>query len=260
MGKYLLCLLLALVTLTGFALAVEVTVDGETLPVPSVAVRGTTYTPLTPLLEALGGWETAWDPAGRAASSETDLFSLTVTEGSANALADGEAYPLSGSVFLTGGRTYVPLRSLCNLLGATVDFTGWDAPIAVTSSQAGSYSGDDLYWLARIISAESGGESLLGQIAVGNVVLNRVASSEFPGTIRGVIFDTKDAVQFEPVSNGTIYDTPTDLSVLAAKLTLNGTAAVEGCLYFFNPSLSQGTWIRQNRSYALTIGCHRFYR
>ena len=54
-----------------------------------------------------------------------------------------------------------------------------------------SYNEDDVYWLSRIISAESRGEPLEGQIAVGNVVLNRVRSSAYPNTIYGVIFDRK---------------------------------------------------------------------
>ena len=40
---------------------------------------------------------------------------------------------------------------------------------------------------------------------------------------------------------------------------LAGTDIVGGCLYFYAPALSQGTWIRANRTYYTTIGCHRFY-
>ena len=96
-------------------------------------------------------------------------------------------------------------------------------------------------------------------IAVGNVVLNRVRSAEFPESIRAVVFDRKDGVQFEPVSNGSVYDEPTARSVLAAKAALAGTDIVGGCLYFYAPALSQGTWIKNNRTYYTTIGCHRFY-
>ena len=141
-----------------------------------------------------------------------------------------------------------------------MNFRGWDSPISVTTGHAIPYTDEDLYWLSRVISAESQGESLYGQIAVGNVVLNRVASPEFPGTIRSVVFDTKNAVQFEPISNGTIYLAPTEKSILAARLVLNGTRCVDDCLYFFSPALSEGTWIRENREYFATIGCHRFYR
>ena len=67
-------------------------------------------------------------------------------------------------------------------------------------------------------------------------------------------------MQFEPVSNGTIYNAPTAQSVLAARLALNGTDMVGDCLYFFAPALSPGTWIRENAEYHTTIGCHQFYR
>ena len=67
-------------------------------------------------------------------------------------------------------------------------------------------------------------------------------------------------MQFEPVSNQTIYDEPTEQSVLAARLALAGVDAAGESLYFFNPDLSQGTWVRANRPYYATIGCHRFYR
>lgn len=233
--------------------------DGEILPGESFAQDGVTYVPLAPFLEALGGWETAWDAGGRAACAETELFSLTVPVQRSHVLADGYPYDISADTLVRSGSTYVPLRSLADLLGAQVEFVDWSSPVAVQSSQAPACTEEDLYWLSRIISAESRGESLLGQVAVGNVILNRVASEEFPDTIRDVIFDRRDAVQFEPVANQTIYQEPTAQSVLAARLALNGTNAVGSCLYFFNPSLSKGLWIRQNRAYFGSIGCHAFY-
>ena len=47
--------------------------------------------------------------------------------------------------------------------------------------------------------------------------------------------------------------------MIAAKAALAGTDIVGGCLYFYAPALSQGTWIKNNRTYYTTIGCHRFY-
>lgn len=236
------------------------TVDGETLSGAAFAREGVTYAPLVPLLDALGGWETTWDPSSRTASAETALFDLDVPVGRSHVLADGFPFSLSAGTLVWGGRTYVPLRSVANLLGAQVDFAGWDSPVEVRTAPAQDYTQEDLYWLSRIISAESRGESLRGQVAVGNVILNRVASGQFPDTIRDVIFDRKDAVQFEPVANGTIYSEPTAQSVLAARLALNGTSVVGNSLYFFNPSYSSGSWVRQNRPYHGTIGCHVFYR
>ena len=101
---------------------------------------------------------------------------------------------------------------------------------------------------------------MLGQLAVGNVVLNRVLHENYPDNIRDVVFDNKHGIQFEPVSNGTVYDDPARSAVLAAKMCLEGARVVEDCLYFFAPALSAGTWIVQNGEYFTTIGCHKFYR
>ena len=243
-----------------YAQEVSVCVNGESLSVSSFVRNGLTYTPLTPLLHAIGGWETSWDGQSRTASAETDLFTLSVPIDRDYVTADGFLFGLNGDCIIRDGRTYVPLRAFANLFGASVTFSGWDVPIAVTTAQPISCTDEDFYWLTRVISAESRGESLYGQIAVGNVVLNRVTSDEFPGSVKSVVFDTKNAVQFEPTANGTIYLDPTAQSILAARLVLNGTNAVDDCLYFFAPALSKGTWIRENRTYYTTIGCHRFYR
>ena len=46
---------------------------------------------------------------------------------------------------------------------------------------------------------------------------------------------------------------------LRKKLALEGANVVGGCLYFYNPSLSQSTWFDANRVYYTTIGGHAFY-
>lgn len=260
-GKKYLGLLLAALLFTSEAQAredVTVTVGGET--VPAFVEAGVTYVRLADLLEEMGGWETRWDHASRTAWAETDLFTLDVPAQRSYVLADGFSFDTGGRSLLREGRTYVPLRSMANLLGARVDFVDWDTPVRVLDIGTASCTEEDFYWLCRIISAESKGESLLGQIAVGNVILNRAASRQFPNTVKGVVFDRKNGVQFEPVSNGTIYDEPTEQSVLAARLVLAGVDAAGESLYFFNPALSKGQWVRANRTYDSTIGCHMFFR
>lgn len=128
-----------------------------------------------------------------------------------------------------------------------------------TSSK--EYNSDDLYWLARIIEAEAGGEPYNGKIAVGNVILNRVNSKDFPNTIYGVIFEYFGSIpQFSPVADGSIYNTPSQDSINAAKDALNGGKPVGNSTYFFNPNKSAGTWIVKNNTYVTTIGGHAFYR
>ena len=252
----LLALLTALLLIQPAAAArtVPVTVDDALLRQTCYLESGSTLVPLRGLLELLGGWTVSWQSGqavatngGRAIQARPGASSFTVN-----------GVSRSGAVSLRNGRTYVPLRPLCEALGLSVQ---WDSDLggaAVRSGKARSYDAEDLYWLSRIISAESRGESLEGQIAVGNVV-NRVRSTEFPESVQAVVFDRKDGVQFEPVSNGSVYDEPTARSVLAAKAALAGTDIVGDCLYFYAPALSQGTWIRSNRTYYTTIGCHRFY-
>lgn len=261
--KCIISLFSAIIMITGqvaYAREITVSVDGDPLPVSAFVRDGLTYAPLAPLLRAIGSWETSWDARNRTASAETDLFTLSVPIGRDFVTADGFLFGLNGNCIIKDGRTYVPLRAFVNLFGASVTFTNWDTPVTVTTGRSIPYTDEDFYWLSRVISAESQGESLYGQIAVGNVVLNRVASPEFPGTIKDVVFDTRNAVQFEPTANGTIYHEPTRKSILAAHLVLSGANSVDDCMYFFNPSLSQGIWIRENRTYYATIGCHRFYR
>lgn len=125
----------------------------------------------------------------------------------------------------------------------------------------GAYREDDLYWLSRIIHAESEAEPYSGKVAVGNVVLNRARSSSFPNTVKGVIFEYYQGIpQFSPVAEGTIYNTPNQDSINTAKDALNGVRPVGDATYFFNPDKSAGRWIVQNKTYVMRIGNHVFYR
>lgn len=58
---------------------------------------------------------------------------------------------------------------------------------------------EDLELLAAIIQCEADGEPYEGKLAVGSVVMNRVASSSFPNTVMGVIYQPG---QFSPVASG----------------------------------------------------------
>jgi N-acetylmuramoyl-L-alanine amidase len=239
----------------------EVTVNGQTLPADQAWVAdGTSYITLR-AYAALTQGQLSWD--GRSAQLEGNGLSLTATPGQLYVTANERPLFVRDGVMVVDGKLVLPLRVMAQATGAQLRWDSAAATASLTTAGAqpatASYQEEDLYWLSRVISAESGGEPLLGQIAVGNVVLNRVKSSQFPNTVRGVVFDTQDGVQFEPVSNGTIYNTPTESAVLAAKLCLEGAEVVGDSLYFYAPALSAGAWIVRNCTYYTTIGCHRFY-
>ena len=255
-----LLIFLVIFLLAGRAEALDVTAGEETVSRRAELVGDTAYLPLRDLLGALGDWDISWDSGRRTAAAEGPLFRLTLTAGASEALVDGYPFDLGCPPLLREGTLLVPLRAVANLCGSAVTWRGSGRPIALEAPQSGgAYSQEDLYWLSRIISAESQGEPLAGQLAVGTVVLNRVAHPDFPDTIYDVIFDDAYAVQFEPVENGAVYLDPAPSSVLAARMVLRGTRVAGDCLYFYNPALSEDTWIAGNRTYYTTIGSHRFF-
>lgn len=260
-----LALILAALALSTSAFAGNVTVrsSGWRLSEKDAFLQnGTTYVALRAFSEAMGAEEVRWESG--AATVTANGWTLTAVPGEQYLTVNGRCFFVPGGVRLKDDRVWVPVRAAAAAFGAQVNWTPGTVTVLPGSGSAvpGAefYDGEDLYWLSRIISAESRGESLSGQIAVGNVVLNRVESSDFPDSVKEVVFDRRDGVtQFEPVSNGSIYDEPTERSVIAAKLALEGANTGGEALYFFAPALSAGSWIVKNRTYSHTIGCHRFY-
>lgn len=122
-----------------------------------------------------------------------------------------------------------------------------------------NYDAELLYWLPQIINAEAKFEPLAGQIGVGNVVMNRLSSPDFPDTIFEVIYDTEHTIQFEPISTGGIFQEPTEQATIAAYLCLEGYSTVDDCLYFVNPEFGSG-WFDSSLELVDTIGHHNFYK
>ena len=258
LGAFFSALLLA-AALSSTALAATPCIEVDGIDYRSTAFyqESITYIPMRHFLNFLG-WSVEWDGAKKTAFAQNGEHTISAEPSRQILTVDSSEVQVLLPV--RDGRIYLPLRTLCTMLGYSVFWDSATKDISIYSTQSpADWSDEDLYWLSRIICAEAGGESLTGQIAVGNVVLNRVASPEFPNSIYNVVFDRKYAVQFEPVSNGTVYNTPTDTAVKAAELALRGVNMAGNSLYFFNPALSRGTWIVNNRSYHKTIGCHNFY-
>lgn len=112
--------------------------------------------------------------------------------------------------------------------------------------------------LAQLVEAEAGGESLIGKIAVVNVVLNRVNDKDFPNTITEVIMQKG---QFTPVATGRINNSPSEESMLAVKKAIDEGYRVFGpnIVYFCNKKIATNRWMIENKKEAITIGSHTFY-
>lgn len=167
--------------------------------------------------------------------------------------------------FYENGSVYVPIRSAAKLYLADVRWNAPESAAYITSNNDTVVSGDimyntdDVYWLSRIINAESRGEPFYGKLAVGNVVMNRVASKQFPDDIKSVIFDNKFGIQFTPVANGTIYNEPSDECIITAKMILEGYRISGDILYFIAEALAQNMWTVNNCQYVFSVGAHDFY-
>ena len=153
----------------------------------------------------------------------------------------------------------IPIRVLADAFCAEVL---WDGDVHITTTddviENGDtfYNEDDVYWLSRIINAEARGECLEGKIAVGNVVMNRVASDTCPDTIYDVIFDFEHGIQFTPAYTGTIYNTPTEESIIVAKLVLDGADVAGDAMYFAS---IKNCWAAYAHPFLMSIGNHDFY-
>lgn len=120
-----------------------------------------------------------------------------------------------------------------------------DKTIAAGVLSRGDISREDLMLLARIIHAEARGESFEGQVAVGAVILNRIASPFFPKTIRDVVYQKNSRVyQFSPVGDGAINLEPNEKAIQAAIQALSGEDPTGGALFFYNPDVATDQWIR----------------
>ncbi len=247
---------------------VRVVLNGQELQFDTSAVlrNGAAYVPLRAFAEAVSPAEVGWDAGQRAAVVRAPGLNLEVREGREYMLANDRCFYLPGAALKKDGRLLLPVRALSAVYGLEVEWSAASRTVFLQGagkplvSGGQVYDAEALYWLARIIHAESQGEPLAGKIAVGNVVLNRVRSADFPETVYRVIFDRRNGVQFTPTADGSIYNTPGEDSVMAAKMCFEGAAAVPaGCLYFLNADIAASLWVPQNRPYVTAIGGHQFY-
>ncbi|TGN60964.1 cell wall hydrolase [Paracoccus liaowanqingii] len=137
-----------------------------------------------------------------------------------------------------------------------------DAPIEQLhlASTRASYSGADLECMAEALYHEARGEGRQGQAAVAEVILNRVDSGAFPGTVCGVI---NQPSQFsytiggaKPIRNKGAYLRARDI----AQAALSGAprALTGGATYFHTPAVRPAWSHRFQRT--VQIGRHIFYR
>lgn len=229
-----------------------------------VLINGATYVAMGPTVREIApDAQISWNGGTRTATVKTANLNLTAKVGDLYAVANGRYLYAPDGIKMQGDRVLIPLKILTRAFDAKLS---WNSANNVITVQRGSgaivsgekfYNQDSLFWLSRVIYAESGNQSLEGKMAVGNVVMNRVNSPLFPNTILGVLSQRN---QFTTYRGGNLaYRTPNEGSVIAARLVLDGGVVSEtsGALYF--DSLVN-SWASRNKIFVCKLGAHRFYR
>ncbi len=127
-----------------------------------------------------------------------------------------------------------------------------------------SLSQEDYENLLHIVEAEASGEDETGKLLVANVVLNRVASEDFPDTVTEVIFQRENGVtQFSPVANGRFYTVKiSEETVSAVERALAGEDYSKGALYFAARKYADQKnmrWFDENLEFLFSYGGHEFF-
>ena len=158
-----------------------------------------------------------------------------------------------------GSKTFEAVKKFQKKNGLTVDGIAGPQTLAAmgissTNNQRTSNNNTDLNLLSKLVNAEARGEPYKGMVAVAATVLNRVASSKFPNTVAGVIYQSG---AYTCVQDGQINLVASEQSKKAAQDALNGWDPTSGCIYYFNPSTATSSWI-WSRPQVITIGKHIF--
>ena len=112
---------------------------------------------------------------------------------------------------------------------------------------------NDLWYLSRVIQAESGYCSQEMQEGVGSVVLNRVASDRFPNTIPEVV---EQPGQYSTAAYLASQEPTQEAINVAVDLLENGSKFPEDVVWQANFSQGQGTYKTISTTYSTMYFCY----
>jgi len=235
------------------------------MDVASIVVDGRIYVPLRHVSEFMHA-RVAWDDETSSARLTLEPYHL-VREGDTMATVAAQ-YGIEESLLVERNQLSDPADPLKvgNLLMTLIPQImavkieaepEAEVPEAAQAEAETKYSEEELMWLAKITMVEAGYEPYEGQLAVANVILNRVHDPRFPDTIYDVIHAPG---QFPPASNGKLKDVvPNDSVWKAVKAAASGENNVPGAVYFHNPKATSGGFWNSLTEVA-KIGNHRFLK
>ncbi len=193
---------------------------------------------------------------GNLAHAEADLSALFRTEQSTLNKVSTERV----NRFLSFGRK--PRERAATATATKVEFTR-----AFLDSRPAATGDAEFACLAEALYFEARGETVKGQFAVAEVILNRVASKRFPNSVCGVVNQgtgRKYQCQFTYTCDGhkeVIHEPRAHERVSkVARLALDGISAkvTDGATYYHTTAV-QPRW-RRSFTKTARIGVHLFYR
>ena len=131
------------------------------------------------------------------------------------------------------------------------------APVR-SAAPARAVSSSELDCLAKVVLYEAGSEPRAGQLAVAQVVMNRVRSPRFPNTICGVVYQRGQfsAIRSFSPPRGARWNRAL---ALAREVTSGEAAPVVGRALYFHATRVRPAFARTQTRVA-QIGGHVFYR
>lgn len=240
-------------------------INGEKQDFSAVNVGSVMFVPFKAFVSALDpSLNFRWNSDTRTltATASSDLINISVGDGDCYVQANGRYFYTKKNIFIDKNDLIMaPAELVAKAFLASYSVSDGKVNVGASGGyiEKGEtyYNSDNLYWLSHIIYAESGNEPMYGKLAVGAVIINRTKNGNFPNTIKDVIFDNSDGIQFMPAYTGSIYNEPNKDSIIAAKMCLEGYIVDKTILYF---SISgSNSWASRNREFVFTISGHDFY-
>ncbi len=254
-------------TYKGYNYPVDIDVNGSFIKCTEkpIIIDGTTYIPLRAFSDAVGG-TTNWNEEDMSATVEKDGHTFVFYIDKDFSLIDG--VKTNHKAVLHSDVTFVPVRALSEVLGYDVVWDKDYLTVKITAPgvtvpdnlKDTSYTYEDIKYLGKITQIESGYQHFQVRLGVAATVMNRVRSSQFPNTVKDVIFDTRYSTQFPPAHTEKFTNLePSTETLIAAKCALHGVNLVGNSMYFVDTAYTSGSWVHNNRPHYVTLHDMSFY-
>ncbi|AZN43232.1 ABC transporter substrate-binding protein [Paenibacillus albus] len=188
--------------------AIKVTLDGKELSLgsgPQIA-KGRTLIPYSGIVSALGG-KAAWDASSKTVMATKDSTTVKLTVGSHSAYINGQYTYLDSAPYISGGKTFVPVRLISEAFGKWVNFNSYTSTVAISSTLTVSTSTGSFTLKkkpSRIVTLSSsdteiiyalGGKVVGRSTAIGPVIPAAASAVPDVGSTHGINFETLASVK-----------------------------------------------------------------